>query len=251
MLLRLINDQLNTVFHFARNQLILAKYYRNDEPMQNSEVKNHPPRLQDKDLHNRTVDYGSQFKHNNTPQNNEYHNMSTPQKMTSKRENRLREFYAKSQRKDAGGTHFVEHNPERHKSIEKPFNRVGEKAMDIMNISQQLDQRNVQRHLGRNFDLSNDMSSLHETLTLMKQQNQRSYEQLPKVVIKSTERLPLAPSIHSRGKSNIDMTKKAYGEISKSSFFGGKDNSLNLSSVKINPITGIVSPLQNRKAAVF
>lgn len=177
--------------------------------------------------------------------------MNTPQKMTSKRENRLREFYVKSQRKDSGGAHFADHRPERHKSIDKPMNKVGEKAMDIMNISHQLDQRNIQRHLGRNFDLGNDMSSLNETLTFMKQQQQRSYEQLPRVAVKSSERIPLAPSIHPRGKSNIDVTKKAYGEITKSSFFGGKDNALNLSSIKIDPITGVVSPLQNRKAAVF
>lgn len=201
---------------------------------------------------NRTIDNGSRRVERSQTQNNQYE--QTPQKMASKREHRLRDFYARSQRKDtinnrASGTnfqHFI--------SQDRTPNKLESNALDIMNLSQQLDHRNIQRHNLRNFDLGSDgRSILHDTVTMMKNQHQRSYEDLPRVLMKSSEKLPLQAPSHPRGKSHMDPNKKQFErDVTRSNFIGaGDSNSFNLNNIKINPITGVVSPLQNKKTAVF
>jgi len=151
----------------------------------------------------------------------------TPEKMESKRENRLQEFYSRSVRKDrihnninkATASNFINN------SGATPQNRPN-KALEIFNLSQQLDIRNKERHLGRNLVFNKNTSNMSNSITNMKKHQQRSYEKLPTLVQNQQNRPPLAPPTHPRGSSQIDITQR-----------------------QINPITGIISPMATKMKA--
>jgi hypothetical protein len=170
--------------------------------------------------------------------------------LSSKRENRLRDFYARSQRKDAQPRLASNGTPHHFKSTDMTPTKQMTRANEIMNLSHQLDMRNKERLMGRNLEFGLESSSLNNTITKMKQSQQRSFENLPTMIIKNHDKPPLPAPNHPRGYSQADAGKKVYDrDITRSNFFGVNEKSLNLSNININPITGIVTPIHKKVKA--
>jgi hypothetical protein len=168
----------------------------------------------------------------------------------SKRETRLRDFYARSQRKQDNGSKLMglrEHNLSQ--DIRTPQKSP---ALDIMNLSTQLDMRNKERHMARHFDIGHQPSNFGGSNAFsMQREQQRSVEKLPTMVQRHQSLSQRSPE-HLRNKSHVQPDQKSLEkEVTRSKFFGANSNDFNLNNIKINPITGVLSPLQQRKGTVY
>lgn len=193
---------------------------------------------------NRTIDYGDHIipKHIKSITSNQ-----TPDKMYSKRENRLREFYVRSQRKDANGSNFASDSKDnRHfKSTNSPFQKPADAAMTMMDISAQLDRRNIDKHKGRNLFLDKASDSFNHSDAISK--FQASSTKLPRV----NKSVDINPNNHSRVASNMDTANKMMEkEITKGNFFNISPNEFIAAKLSVNPITGQLSPVM-QKPKVF
>lgn len=197
---------------------------------------------------NKTLDYGSKYQ-NQKDNKRESHNVSkTPLKdMASKRESRLREFYVRSQRKTDNKMLAGQNSGVFLSQDMTPKKNLGA-AYDIMNLSNQLDQRNKMKHMNRNLVLGNEPSD-HNNSSSFSNYHQRSVERIDRDTVNNYNLPPKIPN-HPRGKSTIEVVRRSVEkDFNKNSFFGGKSNDFNLNNIKINPITGQLSPLQQKTKA--
>ena len=171
-----------------------------------------------------------------------------PGNLENKRETRLKEFYVRSQRKDTGAESRLEAVTKEHRnSIDRGFTKQRAAALDIMNISQQLDFRNIEKHKGRNFFLDGSTGSQNATTNALNKSGQRSYTELPGLLRAKDKPLMNTPLIE-KGNGLADDGRRAYEKnMSKSNYFGAGDGSINFNAIQMNPITGAVSPVQNSK----
>jgi hypothetical protein len=176
--------------------------------------------------------------------NRTLHNTSkNPQKDSPiNREDRLRDFYTRSQRKTntkmlAGQNsgNFTNHD------MTTPKKSLG-KAFDIMNLSNMLDQRNRLRHMNRNLELGNEPSD-HNNSSSFGKYNQRSVERLPRETVHGFQMPSKTPGNERLKNTIIDVRRSVERDFTKDNFFGGKSNDFNLNNIKINPITGQLSPV--------
>lgn len=216
-------------------------YRDNAQPSKNPDNSHQKPHRHENKTVNKTVDYGEQHPKRSHTEGHEYMNMASPQQSPSKRENRLREFYARSQRKDKVGAPFEHALVNPNKSVDRGTYKKRPNANQIMNISQQLDHRNINKHKGRNIFIDNASEGLNDTFSHMKTP-EKVYNHKPMAVM-SQERLHNS-SMHPRGNSYVNSANKT-------DFFQGYDPSSMLASIRLNPITGLVSPIPNAKAKVF
>ena len=197
---------------------------------------------------NNTIDYGT---HNVAKPGKSFTGNATPDKMYSKREARLREFNSRSQRKDTTnskfGSELKNENRTHFKSIDRTMPKGQQNALTMMNISQQLDQRNINRHKGQNMMLDGVPSTFNDTSNILKKQY--SSELLPQASMGGQHYTPMN---HQRGASKIETGRRLIEkEITKSNFMNGlSSNDFVASKVNVNPITGQMSPVMN-KAKIF
>jgi len=173
---------------------------------------------------NRTIEYAQDSGNMNAYQPKI---SSTPQKIQSKRETRLREFQIRSQRKQGNAEKLLGINTTTKFNDFSP-QREGNRAINLMNLSNQLDNRNVQKHVGAKLELGNEPG--HTTY------NANFFRQ------KSTEPGHFYPNKHTLIKPQ-DPKLGTQKEFVRGTFIGGSSNDFNLNKVKINPITGVLSPL--------
>jgi hypothetical protein len=176
------------------------------------------------------------------------HNTTTknPQKESPiNREDRLRDFYTRSQRKTntkmlvgQNSGNFTNHD------MATPKKSLG-KAFDIMNLSNMLDQRNKVRHMNRNLELGNEPSDQNRSSSFGRY-NQRSVERLPREAVHGYQMPPITPGNQRVKNTIIDVRRSVERDFTKDNFFSGKSNDFNLNNIKINPITGQLSPLQKK-----
>ena len=178
----------------------------------------------------------------------DYTKFESPGNDDNKREARLKEFYARSQRKNIGTGNRLEINQGEHRnSIDRGFTKQKAAAMDIMNISQQLDFRNVEKQKGRNFYIDGSSGSHNQSVNILNKSGQRSFNELPGLLgVKDISIINSPPK--DIGKSPIDEGKRILEKsITKSNYFGTGDASINFNAIQMNPITGAISPVQSNK----
>lgn len=123
--------------------------------------------------------------------------------------------------------------------------------MDIMNISQQLDFRNVERHKGRNFYFDGSSGSQNQSMNIMNNSGQRSYTELPGL-LGAKDKVMLSSPVKEISKNPIADAKRVFDKsMAKSSYTGAGGGSIDFNSIQLNPITGAVSPVQNNKKGSF
>lgn len=197
---------------------------------------------------NKTLEYGSKYQ-NQKDNKRESNNVSkTPLKdITSKREDRIREFNIRSQRKTDNKMLAGQNSKVYLSQDMTPKKNLGA-AYDIMSLANQLDQRNKMKHMNRNLVLGNEASD-HNNSSSFANYHQRSVERINRNTVNNHYLPPKMPT-HPRGKSTIEVVRKSVDkDFNKNSFFGGKSNDFNLNNIKINPITGQLSPLQHKTKA--
>lgn len=116
-----------------------------------------------------------------------------------------------------------------------------------MNISQQLDFRNVEKQKGRNFYIDGSSGSHNQSVNILNKSGQRSFNELPGLLgVKDISIINSPPK--DIGKSPIDEGKRILEKsITKSNYFGTGDASINFNAIQMNPITGAISPVQSNK----
>lgn len=182
-------------------------------------------------------------------QERNFQNSRTPTKTSLKREQRLREFNVRSQRKQGNGEKLMKFGNHFGSEDFTPNKKLGP-SIGIMKLSMQLDQRNVQRHIGSNIELGNEPGQNSTKASFMRMNNQKSQEKIPK-----REKIDFSrkPSGHPRNMSTTiyDERRETEKELTRGKYIGGNSNDFNLNKVKINPITGVLSPLQIGKLSVY
>lgn len=194
---------------------------------------------------NRTLDYAAMDP--SKPMRSLTH-AATPEKMHSKRENRLREFYARSQRKEMNRYMRSDSKNDAHfKSIDRALPKGQTNALTMMDISHKLDQRNIDRHKGRNLFLDSAASNFNDSSAYIKKHN--SGDLLPRL----KQAISNTPMNHQRGVSNMDKRNNMIQkDVTRSNFFNNlSSNDFIASKISMNPITGQLSPVQNQKAKVL
>ena len=198
---------------------------------------------------NKTIDYsGNHYREKGNHKSNVL--STTPKKITSKRDTRLREFHARSQRKQGNGEKLLGLRKHNFGSQDLTPKKSLGRAMDIMNLSVQLDNRNLQMHSGSNIELGNEGNRTN--MAFMKQNIQKSYENIHSD--QKHRNFAPKPTTQPRNLSTkVFNDKLAYeGRESKADrFIGHNSNDFNLNRIKINPLTGAVSPINVGKAGIF
>lgn len=150
----------------------------------------------------------------------------TPHKMPSKRETRLREFQIRSQRKQGNAQKLL--------GIHNSIGGNGfspNRAFNMMNLSSQLDNRNVEKHAGTKLELGNEPGAVTYNANFYRKKRS---EPNP---------IPVNKSVKNISSTIYNPKVTAQQQFSQASFVGGNSNDFNLNKIKINPITGVLSPL--------